>query len=92
MAQTPVAGVVGALAAMRDREESESLLPGLAGVPTLVIVGEGDTLTPPDQARAMAAAIPGARLAVIAGAGHLPPVEQPEATTASLRQFLTSLG
>ena len=40
---TPVAGLVGALAAMRDREESESLLPTLAGVPTLVIVGEGDT-------------------------------------------------
>ena len=92
MARTPVAGLVGALAAMRDREESESLLPTLAGVPTLVVVGEGDTLTPPDQARAMADAIPGARLAVIPGAGHLPPVEQPEATTASLREFLASLG
>jgi YbgC/YbaW family acyl-CoA thioester hydrolase len=92
MARTPVAGLVGALAAMRDREESESLLPTLAGVPTLVLVGEGDTLTPPDQARAMAAAIPGARLAVIPGAGHLPSLEQPEATTVSLREFLTSLG
>jgi 3-oxoadipate enol-lactonase len=91
MSRTPVAGIVGALAAMRDREESESLLPTLAGVPTLVIVGEADTLTPPDQARAMAAAIPGGRLAVIAGAGHLPPVEQPEATTARLREFLKSL-
>lgn len=92
MSRTPVAGIVGALAAMRDREESESLLPTLAGVPTLVIVGEADTLTPPDQARAMAAAIPGGRLAVIPGAGHLPPVEQPEATTARLREFLKSLG
>ena len=92
MAKTPVAGIVGALAAMRDREESESLLPTLAGVPTLVVVGEADTLTPPNQARAMADAIPGGRLAVISGAGHLPPVEQPEATTASLREFLRSLG
>jgi pimeloyl-ACP methyl ester carboxylesterase len=92
MTRTPVAGLVGALAAMRDREESESLLPTLAGVPTLVVVGEADTLTPPDQARAMAAAVPGARLAVIPGAGHLPSVEQPEATTASLREFLISLG
>jgi len=92
MARTPVAGIVGALAAMRDREESESLLPTLAGVPTLVMVGDADTLTPPDQARAMVAAIPGGRLAVIPGAGHLPPVEQPEATTASLREFLRSLG
>ena len=79
MSATPVAGMVGALAAMRDREESESLLPTLAGVPTLVVVGEADILTPPDQARAMAAAIPGARLAVIPGAGHLPPMEQPDA-------------
>jgi pimeloyl-ACP methyl ester carboxylesterase len=92
MASTPVAGIVGALAAMRDREESESLLPTLADVPTLVVVGEADTLTPPEQARAMADAIPGGRLAVIPGAGHLPPLEQPEATTASLREFLRSLG
>jgi YbgC/YbaW family acyl-CoA thioester hydrolase len=92
MARTPVAGIVGALAAIRDREESESLLPTLSGVPTLVVVGEADILTPPDQARAMADAIPGSRLAVIPAAGHLPPVEQPEATTASLREFLRSLG
>ena len=92
MSGTPVAGMVGALAAMRDREESVSLLPTLAGVPTLVVVGEADMLTPPDQARAMAEAIPGSRLAIIPGAGHLPPVEQPEATTVSLREFLRSLG
>jgi YbgC/YbaW family acyl-CoA thioester hydrolase len=92
MANTPVAGIVGALAAMRDREDSESLLPTLASVPTLVVVGEADLLTPPDQARAMAEAIPGGRLVVIPGAGHLPPVEQPEATNASLREFLRSLG
>jgi 3-oxoadipate enol-lactonase len=92
MAATPVAGMVGALAAMRDREGSETLLPTLAGLPTLVIVGEADSLTPPDQARALAQAIPGARLAIIPGAGHLPPVEQPEATTRSLREFLASIG
>jgi 3-oxoadipate enol-lactonase len=92
MAATPVAGMVGALAAMRDREGSESLLPTLAGIPTLVVVGEADSLTPPDQARALAQAIPGARLEIIPGAGHLPPVEQPEATTRSLREFLSSIG
>jgi YbgC/YbaW family acyl-CoA thioester hydrolase len=92
MAATPVAGMVGALAAMRDREGSESLLPSLAGIPTLVMVGEADSLTPPDQARSLAQAIPGARLAIIPGAGHLPPVEQPEATTRSLREFLESIG
>jgi 3-oxoadipate enol-lactonase len=92
MAGTPVAGMVGALAAMRDRAGSESLLPTLADIPTLVMVGEADTLTPPDQARAMAQAIPGAQLAIIPGAGHLPPVEQPAATTQRLREFLGSLG
>jgi 3-oxoadipate enol-lactonase len=92
MAATPVAGIVGALAAMRDRPGSEPLLPTLAGLPTLIVVGEADSLTPPDQARAMAQGIPGARLVTIPGAGHLPPVEQPEATTDALRSFLQSLG
>jgi 3-oxoadipate enol-lactonase len=92
MSSTPVAGIVGALAAMRDREGSESLLSTLADVPTLVIVGEDDGLIPPDEARAMAKSIPGARMAVIPGAGHMPPVEQPEATNEQLRQFLSSLG
>jgi pimeloyl-ACP methyl ester carboxylesterase len=92
MSSAPVAGVVGALTAMRDRQSSESLLGTLNDVPTLVVVGEADAVTSPDQARAMAKAIPGARLAVIPGAGHLPPLEQPEATNDRLREFLGSLG
>jgi 3-oxoadipate enol-lactonase len=91
ISNTPVAGIVGALAAMRDRPSSESLLPTLGDVPTLVMVGESDTLTPPDQARAMAETIPGARLEVISGAGHLPPLEQPDEVTRRLREFLTAL-
>jgi 3-oxoadipate enol-lactonase len=91
MARTPVAGIVGALAAMRDRPESETLLPTLADLPTLVVVGESDSLTPPDQARAMAQAIPGAGLVTVPGAGHLSPVEQPDATNQALREFLVSL-
>jgi pimeloyl-ACP methyl ester carboxylesterase len=91
MASAPVAGIVGALAAMRDREGSESLLSTLSDVPTLVVVGEADAITPPEQASAMAKSIPGARLAIIPGAGHLPPLEQPELTTERLREFLGSL-
>ncbi|MFL5473375.1 MAG: alpha/beta hydrolase, partial [Gemmatimonadales bacterium] len=91
MANTPVAGIVGALAAMRDREGSEPLLPTLAGLPTLVVVGEADTHTPPDQARVMAQAIPGAQLALVPRAAHLPPLEQPAETTELLRRFLDSL-
>jgi pimeloyl-ACP methyl ester carboxylesterase len=92
MAATPVAGLVGALAAMRDRQDSTGLLPTLAGLPTLVLVGEEDTLAPPDGARRMAAAIPGARLVVLAGAGHVPPVERPSETTAAIRDFLRVVG
>jgi pimeloyl-ACP methyl ester carboxylesterase len=46
--RTPVAGIIGALAAMRDRPDSESLLPTLGDIPTLVVVGEADTVTPPE--------------------------------------------
>ena len=92
MASTPVPGIVGALAAMRDRLDSTPLLPTLAGLPTLVIVGEEDTLTPPDGARRMAGAIPGARLVAIPGAGHVPPVERPSETTAAILDFLRVVG
>jgi 3-oxoadipate enol-lactonase len=92
MAATPVAGMVGALSAMRDRHDATGLLPTLAGLPTLVIVGEDDTLTPPDGARRMATAIPGARLVVVPGAAHVPPVEQPTETTAAIRDFLRVVG
>ena len=92
ISNTPVAGIAGALAAMRDRPSSETLLPALAGLPTLVLVGEHDSVTPPERARTMAQAIPGARLAVIPGAGHLGPVEQPEFVLGQLRDFLKSIG
>jgi YbgC/YbaW family acyl-CoA thioester hydrolase len=92
MAATPVAGLVGALAAMRDRPDSTELLPTLGDIPTLVLVGEEDKLTPPDGARAMAERIPGARLAVIPGAGHLPTLEAPDATSAELRRHLATIG
>jgi 3-oxoadipate enol-lactonase len=91
MAATPVAGMIGALASMRDRSGSESMLATLTDLPTLIVVGEADSLTPPEHARSMAQAIPGARLAIVPGAGHLPPVEQPSATTQILQDFLRSL-
>jgi pimeloyl-ACP methyl ester carboxylesterase len=88
---TAVAGLVGALAAMRDRDESESLLPTLSDLPTLVLVGEDDPITPLDEARRIVHAIPGAQLAVVSGAAHLPPIEQPEETSARLQTFLESV-
>ena len=60
--------------------------PGLAAIkcPTLVLVGDGDEATPPELAREIAAAITGARLAIIADCGHLSTLEQPERVTAAL--------
>jgi pimeloyl-ACP methyl ester carboxylesterase len=88
MSGTPVAGILGALAAMRDRPDSTALLPRLAGLATLVVVGDDDQIIPLDTARAMADAIPGARLAVVSEAGHFVSLEQPDETTALLRAFL----
>jgi pimeloyl-ACP methyl ester carboxylesterase len=75
-------------AAILGRPDSRPDLPGLR-IPTLVAAGEGDVLTPPALAEEMAAAIPSARLALLPGCGHLPPLEDPEATTALLRAWLT---
>ncbi len=91
MAAAPVAGMIGALGAMRDRPDSTPLLPELAGVPTLVIVGDEDEVTPPALARAMAAAIPGSSLVVIRSAGHIPTLERPVETTDALSAFLSGL-
>jgi 3-oxoadipate enol-lactonase len=89
---TPLAGILGALGALRDRPDSLSLLPTLAGLPTLVMVGAEDELTPKERSEVMAAKIPGAELRVIPGVGHMTPVEAPEAATTALREFLSQLG
>jgi len=87
MSETSVEGIVGALAAMRDRPDSTPDLAGL-DVPTLVVHGEGDQLIPRAEAEAMAAALPDARLVVLGDAGHLPNLEQPEAFNDAVREFL----
>jgi len=91
MAGTPVAGIIGALGAMRDRPDSTPLLPTLAELPALVVVGEEDELTPPAGAAALAAALPRARLVTIPHAGHLPTLEHPALVTEAIREFLHAL-
>ena len=83
-------GIVGALEAMRNRTDSTPLLAGI-DVPTLIVVGDEDVLTPPKEARAMHAAIRGSRLEVIPGAGHLSNLERPAAFNAALSDFVGSL-
>lgn len=57
-------------------------------VPTLLIWGQQDTVTPPDQARALAARMPDARLAWLDGVGHIPQIEDVDAFHGALLPFL----
>lgn len=58
------------------------------GVPTLVLTGERDRIAPPELARATAEAIPGARLAILPGVGHMSNLEDPEGFNAAVLPFL----
>jgi len=61
---------------------------GSVTVPTLVLVGEHDSIAPPHLSRELAGLIPGAQLVVIADAGHLPNEENPAAFNQAVRSFL----
>ncbi|GAB4211914.1 MAG: alpha/beta fold hydrolase [Roseiflexaceae bacterium] len=58
-------------------------------VPTAVVVGSEDRMTPPKYAQALQAAIPGAHLTVIPNTGHMAPIEQPATVAAALRRVLS---
>src|SRR5438477_415584 len=85
-----VPGLVGALHTLRDRPDSTATLRAVR-VPTLIVVGEDDAVSPPAAAQTMAALIPGAQCHVIPAAGHLAPLEQPLATGRLLAEFLSGL-
>ena len=84
---TPYPTIVAALMGMKARPDRTGLLGSIA-VPTLVVAGADDTLTPPSDAEAMASAVPDAELVVIPGAGHLTPIERPDDVTAALEGWL----
>jgi 3-oxoadipate enol-lactonase len=87
--QTPAA-IIGALEAMLDRPDSGPSLSAIA-VPTLIIVGEKDAITPPALAESLVARIGGAKLMRIEGAGHLSNLEKEDLFNAALRSFLRGL-
>lgn len=64
---------------------------GKIAIPTLVLAGEEDALIPVENAREIAAAIPGAKLITYPGGGHLPMEQLPDETVRDLRGFLASL-
>jgi len=84
------AGVAAALRGMAQRPDATPWLPAI-DCPTLVVVGAEDVLTPPDQMVAMAAGIPGARVAIVPEAGHMAPLERPDAVNAAIAEFLDGL-
>lgn len=80
-------GTAAALVAMAYRPDSRPTLAAI-DVPTLVVVGEHDAITPLAEARILHDGIKGSVLEIIPGAGHVPPVEQPDRFTGVLRSFL----
>ena len=85
--RAPASGVVSAAQAMIDRRDSTDTLETIT-VPTLVLVGMDDELTPVAESIAMSSAIPGSRLVTIPDAGHLSPLEQPHVVNAAIAEFL----
>lgn len=80
-------GIIEASRAMADRPDATPELSSIS-VPTLVIVGERDEITPEANARKMADEIPGAELIVIPGAAHLSNLDNPAEFNAAVRHFL----
>lgn len=84
---TPKEAVIAALGGMANRRDRTQVLSTI-DVPTAVVVGELDTVTPPTAAIEMASRIPDATATVIPGAGHLTPIESPAEVNTVLRHFL----
>lgn len=87
---TPAEGYAGCCDALGALD----LRPRLDGIvtPTLVLTGAGDPVAPPESGEELAAAIPGARHAVVADAAHMASTERPEAFTALVLEHLTMEG
>jgi 3-oxoadipate enol-lactonase len=81
------AGIKGCLLAMAGRTDTIDYLPQIK-IPSLVLCGEKDKLTLPEVMKEMADKIPGAEFHIIQGAGHLSPLEKPEAVNEIIKWFL----
>jgi pimeloyl-ACP methyl ester carboxylesterase len=79
--------IANAVTALMTRTDATPLLSTIH-CPTLVVVGEEDTLTPPPLSEAMYKAIGGSEYVVVPGAGHLSSLERPDAFNAALARFL----
>ncbi|MFN0199597.1 MAG: alpha/beta fold hydrolase [Planctomycetaceae bacterium] len=84
---TAPTSIAAALRGMSARSDSTELLSEI-DVPTLVICGAEDKITTADEMRKLATAIDESEYAEVKNAGHMSPMEQPEAVSAAIRQFL----
>jgi pimeloyl-ACP methyl ester carboxylesterase len=75
--------------AIMTRPDSRPGLPAIT-CPTLILVGDGDQLTPPALSEEMASLIPGSRLVVVPDCGHLSTLERPEMVTQALVEWINS--
>jgi pimeloyl-ACP methyl ester carboxylesterase len=82
-----VPSVLNVLAAVDGRADLRPSL-GRISVRALVLVGAEDRALPPARSRALAAALPSARLVEVPGAGHLSALEAPDAVGAAVGRFL----
>jgi pimeloyl-ACP methyl ester carboxylesterase len=86
-AETGAEAFVRQTRAIKSRQDSLSLLSEIR-CPTLVLVGDGDELTPPELAKEIAGGISGAKLTVIPECGHLSTLEKPDAVNSALASWL----
>jgi 3-oxoadipate enol-lactonase len=86
MMSSSQSGVTAALKAMAERPDSTDTLRNIA-VPTLIAVGDADTITPPADAQRMAGLAPNATLVTIRGAAHLSNMEQPDQFNKAVEAF-----
>ncbi len=85
-AESPI-GVKGCLLAMSARTDTTNSLADIR-IPTLLLVGEHDTLTPPGVMQQMQDRIGGSVIVHVPKAGHMAPIENPEFVTQAIEEFL----
>jgi 3-oxoadipate enol-lactonase len=89
MAGTDPEGIAAALLGMAERPDVTADLPAI-DVPTLVIVGAEDQISTVEEMRQMAEAIPQAEFCEVPHAGHMAPLENPEAVNSAIRKFCST--
>jgi len=85
--QNQALGLCGTLLALAGRTDTTSFLPKIK-VPTLILVGEQDTITPPEHSRRMQSLVQNSELHIIPQAGHMSNMENPTTFNAHLLNFL----